>query len=286
MNPIAWIGDPSGGPLTGQWGEPGALGLPLNDRGLSLADGLFETVLVEDREPLLLAEHLERWRQSAEWLALPPPPGADQVRALLAEALRRRGHADGALRLNGSRGAADGRGIELPSTAAESARPAETASRFWLQFNPGVAQFTPVPVLISRLERRNASSLVSRCKTFAYGQAIQARREARAAGAGDALLLSTAGGLSCGTTANVLIQRNGNWWTPPLASGCLAGVMRGRALALGLAAEMDLRTDDLVNADAALLINSLGCRPITAVDGVPLNGPGATEAEAFWRRLL
>jgi hypothetical protein len=37
------------------------------------------------------------------------------------------------------------------------------------------------------LERRQATSLLSQCKTFAYGQAIQARREARSAGAEEAL---------------------------------------------------------------------------------------------------
>ena len=35
---IAWI--------AGRWGAPEELALPLNDRGLLLADGLFETVLV------------------------------------------------------------------------------------------------------------------------------------------------------------------------------------------------------------------------------------------------
>ena len=34
---IAWIDGPAG---EGRWGEPAALGLPLHDRGLLLADGL------------------------------------------------------------------------------------------------------------------------------------------------------------------------------------------------------------------------------------------------------
>ena len=43
---IAWI--------DGCWGEPDDLQLPLSDRGLQLADGLFETVLVLDGAPQLL----------------------------------------------------------------------------------------------------------------------------------------------------------------------------------------------------------------------------------------
>ena len=55
----------------GHWGEANALQLPLNDRGLLLADGLFETVLVLDGRARLLEPHLVRWRCSAARLGLP-----------------------------------------------------------------------------------------------------------------------------------------------------------------------------------------------------------------------
>jgi 4-amino-4-deoxychorismate lyase len=163
-------------------------------------------------------------------------------------------------------------------------------------------------VWISQLERRQGTSLLSQCKTFAYGQAIQARREARSAGAEEALLLGTAGELCCGATANLLLLIDGTWLTPPLASGCLPGVMRGRALELGLAREATLDPgllfqpiNDSINdptktsVSAALLLNSLGCRPIRAVNGQavgaagqPAGDPGwaGALAESFWRSLL
>lgn len=141
---------------------------------------------------------------------------------LLAEAIRRSGIRDGALRLNWGRGQGPGhgRGINLPA-ANEPAPP----HRFWLQLNAAAPCFEPVRVLVSGSEQRNANSLQSRCKTFAYGASIQARREARAAGADDALLLSTAGGLCCSSTANLLVLQGGRWQTPAAASGCLPGVM-------------------------------------------------------------
>ena len=49
---IAWI--------EGQWGTAASLQLPLNDRALLLADGLFETVLIRNGGPQLLQEHLQR----------------------------------------------------------------------------------------------------------------------------------------------------------------------------------------------------------------------------------
>jgi branched-subunit amino acid aminotransferase/4-amino-4-deoxychorismate lyase len=276
--PIAWIDDPA---PSGSWGDPDSLCLPLSDRGLLLADGLFETVLIEAGRPRLLAEHLERWVRSAALLGMAPPPGAGQVEPLLAEAVRRSGlTARGALRLNWSRGGSSRqRGLALPGPDEPQLRP-----RFWLQLSPWALPTAPVAVIVSRQERRNAASVMSRCKTFAYGGAIAALREACAGGADDALLLGSDGDLCCATSANLLLRRRQRWLTPPLASGCLPGVMRGRGLALGLVEEAPLRVTDLRQSEGALLINSLGFRPIRrcAFTDLPLPA-GATD---LWEQLL
>lgn len=274
---IAWIDAPA---PQGTWGDPDQLSLPLNDRGLLLADGLFETVLVQAGRPRLLAEHLARWQASADSLGMAPPPGADRVLPLLADAVALSGlRGDGALRLNWSRGSGSGRGLGLPGPGEPQGRP-----RFWLQLSPWTRPSTPVAVILSRLERRNPDSLVSRCKTFAYAGAIQALREARAAGADDALLLGGGSDLCGGTSANLLVRLKGVWLTPPLASGCLPGVMRGRGLALGLVREGGLGVADLLASEGALLINSLGLRPIRRCEGRELPLPSG--AESLWERLL
>lgn len=278
---IAWIDAP--GP-EGSWGSPDALCLPLTDRGLLLADGLFETVLVETGRPRLLETHLERWRTSAALLAMAEPPGAELVADRIAEAVRRSAIATGALRLNLSRGSPatpSQRGIDLPGEGQPGIPP-----RFWLLLTPARPVFAPVAVIVSTLERRNADSLLSRCKTFAYGSAIQARREARGRGADDALLLSTTGEVCCGTTATLLLRRDGLWLTPPLSSGCLPGVMRSRALACGLAREARIEPNDLVEAEALLLINSLGCRAVHRCELNHLSPLSLKQAEALWRSLL
>ena len=63
---VAWIDS--------RWGSPSDLSLPLSDRGLQLADGLFETVMILEGRPCLLAEHLTRWWDSAEVLGMARPP--------------------------------------------------------------------------------------------------------------------------------------------------------------------------------------------------------------------
>lgn len=287
---IAWIHHGGG---EGAWGAPSTLSLPADARGLLLAEGVFETVLVRNGRPQLLDAHLQRWQIGAALLGLAPPPPAALIEHLLQEARARSGIDTGALRLNWCRGSGP-RGL-APAAAPEAAGAGATASGalFWLQLSALVPSFDPVSVIISPSEQRLATSVLSRCKSFGYGSALIARRQASAAGADDALLASSAGGLCCGTAANLLVQSERGWLTPPLTSGCLPGTMRQQAIASGLAREQAISPAELITSPGALLLNSLGCRPIRCGDShenSPRVGPRATvspaEAEALWLRLL
>ena len=286
MSTIGWC---NRGNAQGQWGAPATLGLPADARGLLLAEGVFETVLVLDGRPQWLAAHLQRWRDGAALLGLQPPPGLQRVQALLQEAVERSGIRTGALRVNWCRGSSS-RGLHPPEPALDDA----DSHLFWLQLSATTPCLDPVRVIVSPSEVRSATSVLSRCKSFGYGSALLARRQAIQAGAGDALLASSAGGLCCSTSANLLVHLGGVWRTPPRSSGCLGGIMRQRALELGLAIEAasdtPIDTAALQQADAAVLLNSLGCRPVVALGQQRLNDPGATEAitgaAALWHQLL
>ena len=281
---LAWI--------HGTWGDPSELKLPLSDRGLQLADGVFETVLIRGGEPQLLRAHHARWRDGATTLGMAPPPSLEVLGPLLREAIQRVGldahptiassrsatEKHGALRLNWSRDGVAGRGIQLPTGA-----PDPEQHRFWFSLSHHTPTFQSLRTWISRHERRNANSRLSCCKTFAYGQAIQARREAIEHGADEGLLLSTTGELCCGSTANLLVQRHGQWLTPALTSGCLPGVMRAQLLKRGLAQEASIHAQP-EPGDCWLLINSLDCRVVSAVDRHALTI--STQAEELWGALL
>jgi 4-amino-4-deoxychorismate lyase len=68
-------------------GIPDDLQLPLSDRGLQLADGLFETILILNGAAQLLPEHLARWVASAELLGMDPPPSQQDLSGLIDEAI-------------------------------------------------------------------------------------------------------------------------------------------------------------------------------------------------------
>lgn len=76
----------------------------------------------------------------------------------------------------------------------------------------------------------------------------------------DVLLWNPAGELTETTLANIALQMDGHWYTPPVACGLLAGTQRAELLEHGRLAERVLTLDDLNNlegADSIALFNSV-----------------------------
>ena len=242
----------------GRWDQPQRLAVPLDDRGLNLADGVFETLLWLPDGPVLWPQHCRRLRRGCALLGLTPEPDTDRIQDLAAEGFRRLNSASGqaALRITVSRGPGQ-RGLALPQPQQP---------RLWLQFHTVTPCFAPVDVITSRLVRRHGDSASSRCKTLNYTDAVIARREARMAAADDALLLGSTGRYVCATAANLWIQRGMDWLTPGLDQGCLPGIMRGQLLQRPGSHEEAVSRQALL-AGGGILLNSVSCRPIRSLDG-------------------
>ena len=106
-----------------------------DDRGFTLGDGLFETLLALDGVPVHWDEHITRMMESARALGL-PKPDAEAALNLVEASLKRAGLATGraAVRINWSAGSG-GRGLDAadldratPDTAAVSALARTAAS--------------------------------------------------------------------------------------------------------------------------------------------------------------
>ena len=104
----------------------------------------------------------------------------------------------------------------------------------------------------------SADALLFR-KTTRRAEFDRGWREAEARGGFDMLFFNERGELTEGGRSNVFVKRDGRWWTPPLTSGLLPGVMRGVLLddpALD-AAEKVLTREDVLTAQALLVCNAL-----------------------------
>jgi para-aminobenzoate synthetase/4-amino-4-deoxychorismate lyase len=65
------------------------------------------------------------------------------------------------------------------------------------------------------------------------------------------------GELTEATLANLVLRQDGEWVTPPVESGLLAGTLRAELLDRGRIVERVLRPDDLARAENVYLINSV-----------------------------
>ncbi len=266
--------------LNGEWGSEKELRIPISDRGLNLGDGLFETILILNGYPQLLTAHLDRLYRGASLLGMDAPPKRNYIHSLIKEGIQQLflKNLNGAVRLNWSRGDSSQRGISITQ-----GKRSDQNHRFWVEMNSFEPIFNPISTMISQYEQRNAYSRISTCKTLSYSQAIQARHEANLAGFDDALLLSTKGEMSCGSTSNILIKRANQWLTPRLESGCLPGIMRQQGLNAGLIKEAKIMPAPEEN-DEWLLINSLSCQPIIRLNKMALQS--VSNPYQIWFSLL
>jgi para-aminobenzoate synthetase / 4-amino-4-deoxychorismate lyase len=73
----------------------------------------------------------------------------------------------------------------------------------------------------------------------------------------DVLFFNEQGELTEGARTNIFLVKNGAWFTPPIESGLLNGIMRNEIVNTRRVYEEKLYHEDLINADAVYLSNSL-----------------------------
>jgi branched-subunit amino acid aminotransferase/4-amino-4-deoxychorismate lyase len=229
-----------------------------DDDALLRGGAAFETIRVYGGRPFLLADHLARFRFSAEALALPAPDDVEELVALVLGTAPR----DHVLRLYRT-------SHSVVATAA--ALPADLDT------------VRARGVTLKTLDVGPPPALLAGAKTTSYDLSFAARREAERAGADDALLV--AGGLVLeGATANVWWRRGDALYTPAVRPGVLPGVTRAFLLSLEPAHEGELGVDELLAADEAFLSSSIReVMPVVAVDGAVVGdgrpGPAAARLQ-------
>jgi branched-chain amino acid aminotransferase len=232
--------------------------LPISplDRGLTLGDGIFETMLVVKGIVMWRKEHLARMADAAEWMGIEYPAQKIEraISALTAGIMQHQ-----VLRLTLTRG-----------VGARGVAPTPMSATFFATIDDfDVAlQFQPARI-VHALARRNDWNPSCRFKTLSYMDNIFAAREAAKAGFDDALMWNTRERLACSTSANVFLEHNGMLLTPSLATGILPGITR--AAVINIAGELGIKVkqrliaaEHMRAADGMFLTNSLRyVRPVS-----------------------
>ena len=250
-----------------QWLDVDKILISANNRGLKFGDGIFETILIRKNKPVLINEHIKRLKKSSKLLNINFKINKFTLIKLINEGIRKLSLENdqfGSVRINYSRGINKDRTLKINSTLET-----EGLDNVWLEFFRIKPNFSPISVFISQIEKRNEFSIISKCKTFAYNQAIQVLCEANKKSFDDSILLNTSGELCCGSTFNLLIKRNNQWITPRKESGCLEGIMVAKSLKLKIVKE-ELIFPKFQDDDIIVAINSLSCRQINQVNDLKL----------------
>ncbi|MEZ0089783.1 aminotransferase class IV [Streptacidiphilus sp. EB129] len=239
------------------------------DHGMTVGDGVFETVKAVDGRPFALGRHLDRLARSARGLGL-PAPDRDQVQHACAEVLAANPMPLGRLRITYTGGVAP-----LGSDRGDSG-PTLVVALGEVVRRPETAAVITVPWT------RNEHSAVAGLKTTSYAENVVALARAHEYGASEAIFANTKGRLCEGTGSNVFVVIGGRVLTPPLTSGCLAGITRALTLQWLEAEEADLPLSALQDADEVFLTGTLrDIQAVSRVDDRELPGaPGPITAKA------
>jgi para-aminobenzoate synthetase/4-amino-4-deoxychorismate lyase len=193
---------------------------------------LLETLRLEDGRYARLDRHLARLESSAKYFGFPHALMRDEA----------------------------GRALDAHAAAAG----ARAHQRVRVRVGPsGMATVdaAPLPESLGIVPVALATTAVKRANRFLFHKtthrAVYERHRAEAPGAFDVLLWNEDGELTEFTIGNVVVEIDGQRWTPPRECGLLAGVFRQELIESGLIAERVIRREDLPRSRRMWLINSV-----------------------------
>ena len=259
--------------IDGALADAGAATISIFDHGLTVGDGVFETLKAVDGRPFATRRHFDRLRRSADGLDLRIPFDDEQLRAAMAEVLASHDLPLARVRITVTGGIAP-----LGSERGEGGATVVIAVGELKDSDPTAAVcVVPWP--------RNERGAMAGIKTTSYAENVKALAYAKERGCTEAVFANTAGNLCEGTGSNVFVGIGGRLLTPPLSSGCLAGVTRDLLLEATDAVEEDVSMHAFGGADE-VFVTSTGrdVQPVHRVDdrAVPAPGPlTRAAAEAF-----
>jgi branched-chain amino acid aminotransferase len=261
--------------------------IPVLDHGFLFGDSIYETLRTYNQKPFLFTRHFERLQRSARAVFLDLPWSREQTYSEVLRTLRNAGSSsEHRIRITVTRGSGD---VSPDPASCEI---------------PNVILFaTPLPVLPPTVYEDGVEVIVSSfyrsrqlgdAKTGNLLRSVLALREAKAAGAFEAITLTSEGKISDGITSNICLIQDNSLLTPSTAAGILEGITRAIVLDLakrgGLAViESILDVGEIEKSGELFLTSSTrGVVPIVRVSGKPVGtgqpGPVTRQLMDAYRR--
>jgi branched-chain amino acid aminotransferase len=236
------------------------------DHGFTVADGVFETLLVENGQVFAIDRHLARLNRSAAGLGI-TPPDRNTLETAITKVLEVHSELEfGRLRITVTSGAgplgSDRTNVTptlVVSIANQNAWPSSTSALL-------------VPWT------RNENSPLAGLKTTSYAENVYALAAAKQHGFSEALFCDTSGRLCEGTGTNIFVVSDGTVSTPSDSSGLLRGITRELLIEWASDAgisitERDVDPKELWDADEVFITSSTrDVHPVTELAELDIAG--------------
>jgi branched-chain amino acid aminotransferase len=219
------------------------------DHGFTVADGVFETLLVNEGKVFAIDRHLARLAKSASGLGI-ALPDISAINNGISQVLTGNPSIDfGRLRITITSGAGPLGSDRTSNSATLVISLAEQAA--W----PASTKILLVPWT------RNENSPLAGLKTTSYAENVYALDAAKRHGFSEAVLCDTSGRLCEGTGSNVFLVKDDQIFTPSDASGLLRGITRDLVIEWAsdsgfTVVERDVNPMELWDADEVFITSS------------------------------
>jgi len=232
--------------------------------------GIFSTVRTYRGQPFRLDKHFERLQRDAKLLEIPLPCGYDQLHERFMRLVQANKVGNACVRVYF---------IHNKIGIWKSAEPFPTVDLLMYSLELPERK-GPTQLALSAHGRYAAHPLTGTKVTSWLNNAWMVETVAHHRGFDDVLLLNERDELSECTAAHIYIVKDGKTSTPPLASGCLAGVSRLTMLELAVKAgtpivERAIPKDELYTADEVFITSTTRqVQPVNQIEDHSWNAPG------------
>ena len=251
MNTWVWLND--------EIVESHSANVNVFDHGLTVADGIFETLKIADGQVFAFDRHVDRLQRSADILGL-GMIDRDAIAKGVAEVLAANaGLTTGRMRitLTSGVGPLGSDRLDSPHTLVIAA----SATKLW----PEETSVVIVPWI------RNERSAIAGAKSTSYAENVVALQAAHDAGFSEAVFTDSRGHISEGTGTNIFMVNAGMIHTPAIDTGLLQGITRNLVIEWAQGAELGVAEDhfsvaDLLEADEVFITSSTrDVHPVTSL---------------------
>ncbi len=199
--------------------------LPVDDRGLQYADGVFDTIAIRQGRARLASLHIERLRIGCERLGM-DIPATDVLLGMLGSAIASTAcDGSGVAKFVVTRGSGQ-RGYRYASDST----PRVMLGLFELPVYSRACWMHGVEIRICNL-RLGSQPALAGIKSLNRLEQVLARNEWQSESIAEGLMLDADGNIVCGTMSNLFVSSESGLSTPAITTAGVSGVMRRHIIA-------------------------------------------------------